>query len=201
MAVLPRSGQGRSAGSSRLRPTTGAVRQGLPMNDDALLHRNRWKKDEIMNQVIEFHARTTRAALLKRWPFLKIEQAEDIEAIVLRGRADPSGPSIVFSTTDVEPDLIDDPSTAVLWLAPCLMQIASALIAGDLATHPATSHFTSHRWTAFRETAASEMAMSSWAKVLECAEREGVDFTSEHLATCMTVESGLHEELERLSAA
>jgi hypothetical protein len=183
------------------RAARGRSGSGRPANDDKLIQSTPVTGgSKSMGEVIEFPLRTTRAVLLRYWPFIQIREAEDMEACALRGWAEPSGPSIVFSNAVVGPDPVDDPSMAVMWLVPCLMQIASELIADDLVTARETSRFTSDRWAAFREIAAAEMAMS-WEDVRRSARRQGVDFTAEHLATCMIVESGLSKDLERLAAA
>ena len=146
-----------------------------------------------MNNVVEFSPKTTRG-ILARWPFLQIRAVENEEAITIRGRAGPEGPSIEVAP-GVSPESIDDPSVALLWLTPCLMQIGRDVLTSDLDAASSASLFDGRRWDDFRSVVEKFCTMT-WEEIVEVARQEGIDFACEFIVESLTFESGLHRDLE-----
>lgn len=110
----------------------------------------------------------------------------------------PDGPVVEYSALYLPRARLDNPSNTLLWLTPCLMQIAVEVLENDVHPEHGDVRFTSPRWSAFRDEASRLMTMS-WTKVLDAVQREGVDFAAEHLATCFIIESDLFSDLEDAS--
>lgn len=89
---------------------------------------------------------------------------------------------------------IEEWTTAVLWLSPCLLHIAGTLLAESLDARDGIGRFRSRRWQAFRKEAARVTTME-WKEILAGARREGVDFMADHIAACLVVESNLADRL------
>lgn len=118
----------------------------------------------------------------------------DNEALPIRGRAADEGPQFEFDGHYVLSADVEDWDLAVLWLSPCLMQIASAVLAESLDAKDGIGRFNSSRWDAFRREVVQIMRMD-WKEVLEGARREGVDFMADHVAANLLIESKLADRL------
>lgn len=151
-----------------------------------------------MTNIIQFPVPGTRQpaptplpTFLDGWEtFLKLVELEDIEALPIRGRATPEGPQIEFNGKFIEPDEFEYWDTAILWLTPCVMQIAGGALAESLAAPDGIGRFSSPRWESFRAAVAKHTTME-WPEIIKAARREGVDFIADHIAASLLVESSL----------
>ena len=155
-----------------------------------------------MTNVITFPTRRadTFPYYLDRWPFITVVEAMNSDSLPIRGRADTDGPVIEYHPRHVEPEAINDPSIAFLWLSPCLMQIATAVIAESMkavkAKKGSIGRFRSPRWHAFRKEVCARMGME-WREILDLAEREGIDWTADDMTASLLLEKGgLADDLE-----
>ncbi len=144
---------------------------------------------------------------LRGWlPFLAVVESDyGEEALPIRGRAEDEGPAIVFNPALVSPEDMEDSSIAVMWLSPCLMQVAGTVLAEALAAEDGIGRFRSGRWIAFRN-AVEKATGQEWSgeenekgvtkTVLGVALRQGLDFAADHIVASLLIESKLYDYLE-----
>lgn len=135
-------------------------------------------------------------AFLHVWrDFITVVEPED-EVLPIRGRATDDGPQIEFDGHFVQSIDIEQWDIAILWLSPCLLQIAGTVLAESLAAKDGVGRFHGPRWIAFRREAVRTTGFDTWGGLLDAARREGVDFTADHITGCMIAESHLATRLE-----
>jgi hypothetical protein len=145
-------------------------------------------------------------AYLQRWlPFLAVVEADDEDALPIRGHADDDGPAVIYSAPGIDPSRMEEPAAAMLWLSPCLLHIVSIVLTESLAAPDGIGRFVSPRWQAFRMAATCATGMM-WdgdedkpgirQTLLSLAREEGVDFAAEHIAAAMLLESNLYKHLK-----
>ncbi len=90
-------------------------------------------------------------AYLQDWlPFLAVVECDHVEALPIRGHAEKEGPVIVYNPKFVALEDLEDWGLAMMWLSPCLVQIAGAVLAESVEAEDGIGRFRTRRWQAFR---------------------------------------------------
>lgn len=145
---------------------------------------------------------------LRSWlPFLAVVACNDVEALPIRGHAEDEGPAIVYNPLHTAPEDMEDASIAMMWLSPCLLQIAREVLEESLAAPDGIGRFRSDRWEAFRK-AVNRTFLPEWSgedkeatrtTVLRVARAEGLDFAADNIVAHLLIESRLNDYLEAIS--
>ncbi|TPL45335.1 hypothetical protein [Mesorhizobium sp. B2-4-6] len=141
--------------------------------------------------------------------FIAVIEAEEDEALPIRGRAADEGPQFEFDGHYVLSADVEEWSLAILWMSPSLMQIVGAVLAEALAAEDGIGRFNSDRWDAFRKEVVRATGME-WDRkpgdkgvrstILEAARRDGIDFEAEHIVDSLLVQSRMADRLRSETA-
>jgi hypothetical protein len=134
--------------------------------------------------------RSNLPSFLRGWHFLSVVASDDAEALCIKASPNADGPTIIFNPTFVNPDFLEDPAAALLWLPIALNHLCTEM----LLESDDDGLFASSRWAEFRSVACSHMCME-WNEILSSTDRLGTTYMAEALASALLVESGLMDIL------
>lgn len=129
-------------------------------------------------------------SFLRGWHFLSILPSDEEDALSIKATPSADGPTITFNPNFIDPEYLEDPAAAMLWLPLALNHLCTEMI---LETDEC-GLFLNDNWQDFRLMACDHMSME-WNDILASSERLGTTYMAEALASAMFVESGLMDIL------